>query len=269
MDSLFSYTDYREYLIDIVQERKLKGKTNAELAKVMGCQAAYLSQVLVGKVEFTEDHIVRLCEHLAFNDVETEYLLLLLRLGKAGSPDLRKYLIRQRERLKVAAEDLEERLPSEKINAVEEPSLYYASSFLPSIVHLATSCKSLRSKQAIAARFSLEPKVVQEHLDLLEKYKMIEFKNGEWIYSGGSRHFPKRSPLDKQMQFARRLLAMNKMSQSSNEQDVHYSAIFSADEKTLALLRKHFHKSIEYVHKTVDPVEGEDVFGICLDVFHA
>jgi hypothetical protein len=235
----------------------------------MGCQAAYLSQVLAGKVEFTEEHILRLCEYLHLGEIETEYFLVLLRLGKAGSPELRSYLTRQRERLQKTSEDVEERLSSRKMNAVDEQSLYYASSFLPSVIHLATSCEKLRTKQEIAARFNLNPNLVQEHLDRLEKFKLIEFKDGKWNYSGGSRHFPKRSPLDKQMQFARRLLAMNKISQASTDSDVHYSAVFSADEKTLGLLRRHFHESIEYLHKTVEPVEGEDVFAVCLDVFHA
>ena len=268
MDELFEYSNYVQYLNDLAKDQKARGRTKADLAKRLGCQAAYLSQVLGGKVHLTEEHILRLCESLEFDEIKTEFLLLLLRLAKAGSPNLKKYLLNRREQLRRASEELEDHLPAEKRHATDEAGLYYTSSILASLIHVATSCEDFQIASSIAKRFSVDQKIVDQHLHQLEKFKMVEFREGRWIYSGTSLHFSKGSPLETQMQLARRLLALNQVS-VRQETDLHYSVVFSSDQETFSKLRKLFLSAIEKMHKQVEPTPGEEVFAVCLDLFRA
>ena len=268
MEDLFEYSSYVQYLNDLAVDQKARGRTKADLAKRLGCQAAYFSQVLGGKVHLTEEHILSLCESLEFDDIKTEYLLLLLRLAKAGSANLKKYLSTRREKLRRSSEELEEHLPAEKRYATDDAGLYYTSSILVSLIHVATSCESFQTASAIARRFRLDEKIVDHHLHQLEKYKLVEFRDGRWNFNGTSLHFSKGSPLETQLQLARRLLALNQVS-VRQETDLHYSVVFSSDEATFIKLRKLFLSSIEKMHKQVEPTPGHEVYAVCLDLFKA
>jgi len=269
MKTIFYFDNYREYLKNMVEERRLRGHTKAELARVLECQAAYLSQVLAEKVDFTEEHLLRLAEYIEFNEVETEYLLTLLRIAKAGNQNMKRYLDRQRVKLKETAEELEPRLSSRKTkSANQDLNIYYSSSWLPSIIHLATSCERSQTVPAIAKKFGLSEELVHEHLRRLEKFGLVDFSNDRWKYSGTSIHFSKNSPLDLQLQMSRRLLAMNRLSFRKTS-DLYYSVIFSTDPKTASQLRSQFLNTIEILHKTVEPTASEEVFAVCIDFFKA
>lgn len=266
MDSIFTYSNYRKYLGNLIEERKLRGKTKAELSRILGCQAAYLSQVLSERVDLTEEHLHRLGEYLEFNEVESEYLILLLRLSRAGNSSLKSYLERQMKKLRESAQELEPRLSGKKNINSGELTAYYASSWLPSVVHVATSCENLNTARAIGERFSLPENEVLSHLERLEKFGLVQFTDGRWNFAGGSIHFSKNSPIETQLQTARRLMTLGRLT-LRKDSDVHYSVIFGSDAKTALEIRKHFLTAIEQVHKIVEPTPSEDIFAICLDVF--
>ena len=266
MDEIFAYSNYVKYLEGLALDQKARGRTKAELALRLGCQPAYLSQVLAGRVHLTEEHILRLCESLEFEKPKTEYFLLLLRLAKAGSPELKKYLSLQLTELKKSSEELEEHLVANKRQGNDEAAMYYTSSILPSLMHVATSCQALQTPTALAERFRLDPQVVDHHLHQLEKFKMVEFRGGRWNFAGASLHFSKGSSLETQLQLARRLMALNQVS-FRQETDLHYSVLFSTDEVTFKKMRELFLTTIEKLHKQVAPTPGHDVYAICLDYF--
>ncbi|MGZ6441866.1 MAG: DUF4423 domain-containing protein [Pseudobdellovibrionaceae bacterium] len=266
MHSPFNYSNYREYLSNIMDERKQRGETKAELARIIGCQAAYLSQVMGEKVDLTEEHLLRLSEHLEFSEIETEYLLLLLRLSKAGTQNLKNFLEKQRVKMNKSAEELEPRLSSKKNAISEEGKAYYTSSWLPSVIHAATSCPHLKTVESMAKRLGLAERDISFHLERLEKYKLVQFNEGQWNYLGGSLHFSKNSPQDLQLQTARRLLALNHLS-FKRESDIHYSVVYATDESTARELRKYLLDTIEHVHKSVEPTESKELYSLCIDVF--
>jgi len=266
MDSLFTYSDYRKYLNHLAEVRRLQGRTKAELSRVLGCQAAYFSQVLAEKVDLTEEHLLRLGRHLEFNDLEMEYLLLLLRFSKAGNAELKQYLGRHREKLIESAKELLPRLDVQRGFDSDELKLYYSSSWVPSLLHVATSCPTLQTVAALANRLNLEEAVVQHHLDRLHKFRLVEFHDGRWSFAGSSVYFPKNSASDQQMQVARRLLAMHHLS-FRQEEDMHYSVTFATTPATARLLRATLLDVIESVHTTVEPTASEEIYALCLDFF--
>ena len=51
---IFDFKDYKLYLAKVEERRPLKGRGfRAELARIMGCQTAYVSQVLNGRANFS------------------------------------------------------------------------------------------------------------------------------------------------------------------------------------------------------------------------
>ncbi len=268
MNHVFDYKDYREFLRSLVQNRQIRGKTQVELAKAMNCQAAYLSQVLGDRAELTEDHGMKLCIYLEFNDAETEYFLLILRISRAGTKPLLSYLEQQRDRLQQLHHELSSRISSEKNEETNELNIYYCSSWIPSVIHTATSCETLQTSVAIAQRFRLEKGLVEYHLQILEKYLLVSFQEHRWVFQGRSTHFTKNSALDQIFQLSRRMLALNSLS-NRLPQDIHYSVVFSANQETVNRIRDLLFDSIEKMHKQVEPSPSEDVYSACIDLFRA
>src|SRR5206468_2329165 len=90
--SLLNYTEYKSFLRDLVKDPKAPRGLQSQLARVMGCQAAYLYQVLHGKVHLTEDQAFKLGRHLEFTAGEWEYFSTLWRIARASSPELIEHL---------------------------------------------------------------------------------------------------------------------------------------------------------------------------------
>lgn len=266
MTSLFEYTHYRSALNAIVEYRSERGGTQAELARAMNCQAAYFSQVLKGRAELTEDQLIALCEFLELDEKQSDFFLLLLRLSRAGTPKLRAYLQKQIERMIQKSELVEARVPSSEVEANRALGIYYCSSWIPSVLHLATSCESLQTVKALKARFGIDEATIEFHLRELEKFGLVTFEKGRWAYAGSSFHFPRSSPFDLQIQLARRQMVMNSIP-FRREADMNYSVVFSADEEAIREIRKQLLKAIEKIHKTFEPAPGADVYSICIDLF--
>jgi hypothetical protein len=60
MVDVFEYDDYRNYLQDLVNERKQKGFAQSEIADAVNCQPAYLSHVLKGSCNLALNRLVGL-----------------------------------------------------------------------------------------------------------------------------------------------------------------------------------------------------------------
>jgi len=268
MSNIFDFTDYRAFLGQLVENRSLRRVTRSKLAAAMSCQAAYLSQVLKGKAELTEDHGVKLCQYLGFNDKEIEYFLVILRLARSGSPALTKFLEGQRQTLQSLHREAESRISSTKVYDVSEAQVYYCSSWIPAVVHVATTCEAYQTAATISQRFALEKATVEYHLQMLEKHGLVKFQSGRWIYHGSSFHIPKQSPFDPTFQIQRRLQVIENIAQRKST-DVHYANVFSVDEKTFAKMRELFIATIENIHKLGEPAPSENVYTLCLDLFQA
>lgn len=265
---IFEYTNYRQYLQSLVKNREAKGKTQVELANAMGCQAAYFSQVLKEKADLTEDHAIKLCVFLDFNGIKTEYFLVILRIARAGTSQLKSYLEKTREKLIADYQEVEGRISTSKRKGSSEDNVYYCSSWIPAVIHSGTSCEAYQTILELSKRFNIESSVVDYHLQSLEKYGLVEFKNGKWLFKGGSLHIPKNSALDQSFQISRRIHAMNSIAKRKTD-DIHYSMVFSADITTVKKIRQSFIDTIEETHKISVASPSEDVYALCLDFFNA
>lgn len=266
MTNVFEYTEYREFLLVMVEGHRERRGTNVQLAKAMDCQAAYFSQVLSGKAELTEDQGLKLCQYLKMSALETEYFLVILRQARAATQVLVQYLEEKRKEILHLHNEIEGRIASDKNSQIDEMNIYYSSSWIPSVIHVATSCEAYQSVEAIAKRVGLEKPVIEFHLKTLEKYGLVKFEKSHWVYQGKSTHFVKGSLLDQAFQMSRRLLAMNSLL-ARDTHDIHYSVVFSMNERTAKKVRELFLSSIENLHKIAEPSPSEEIYTLCLDYF--
>ena len=267
MISPLSYQDYKKYLIDLTNQEGQKRGFQSAMAKSMNCQAAYLSQTLRGKVELTEDHGVKLVLFLKLGPLESEYFLLLLRLSRATTPELRRYLEERRLEMLKRRDELENLVQAKGARDSEAFISQYFSNWIPTAIHVATSSTDLQTVKELAERFSLSESVVSETLLFLEKYKLVKRQNGKYIFSGESIHLPKGSSSNVPYQVSLRTQVIKSIQEEGNVKNMHFSSVFTMDKKSYKEILEICNKAIEEAHRVIHSSGTEEVYSLCLDLF--
>lgn len=262
----FDFADYRSYFQELTAKKGAARGMKAALARAAKCQASYFSQVLKGRAHFTEDQIFSLSKHLRLSSDESDYLLLLLRIEKAGSPELKEFLQKSLEHQQTKRKKLENRVGSAKVIQESEALGIYFSSWIPSAIHLLTSSPKFRKAEAIASRLHLPLGKVKETLLFLESYGFVQRRSGDWVYLKGSIHLSKDSPHQSAMQNSRRELAARSIALNP-EDTIHYSSLFTIDARELEKVKAILTAAIEQSQKAVHASGTDHLACVCIDAF--
>lgn len=85
---VYEFKDYRKFLIQALGgESKRTGQRGA-LAEHLGCQSAYLSQVLKGVANFNLEQAFKVNQFFGHDPQASEYFLNLVQLERAGTRQL-------------------------------------------------------------------------------------------------------------------------------------------------------------------------------------
>jgi len=266
MESLFNFKTYPHYLKAVFFGPEARRGLQAEYARAMGCQAAYLSQVLKGGANLTDDHGLKLAQFLKFSELETDYWLTLLRLERAATPELKKHLEAARDRIAQAAGELKNRSDAETMEIDERTLAAYFGSWLAPTLHVATSSSRLRTAGALAERFCLSEKKVEEVLRFLQQAGFVHKRGPEWHFSGTSVHLPRQSPHHTAHQMHHRQQAMRSL-ELLDERDLHFSSVFTMAPADFERLREKMTDWIASAQKDIHKSGSEEVYAICLDMF--
>lgn len=266
MISPLIHCNYKEYIKDLLSQPGVVRGYQSKMAKAMNCQAAYLSQVLRGKVDLTEDHGLKLTQFLKLNDLESDYFLILLRMGRAVTKELKNYLEERRVELLTHRDDLKNKVGAKSARDTEAFLSRYFSSWIPLTLHIATSSAHFQSIEALAQRFNLDESVVKENLFFLEKYHLVERSGTQWKFSGESIHLPKTSALSEPFQVSLRTQVIKSI-QHKSVNDLHFSSVFTIDKKSYSDILEICNRAIEDSHKVIHQSGTEEVYALSLDLF--
>jgi uncharacterized protein (TIGR02147 family) len=267
MQTVFEFKNYKDFLLYLVSHASAPRGMRASFAKVMGCQAAYLSQVLNGKAELTEDHSYKLVKHLGLGRHESRYFMTLVRLSRASTPELRDFLVDEAEQLAAEAAETHNKVGSKRIEADDNFANRYFVTWIPSTIHIATSSAHYRSVEDLSQRLRLKPTVVAQELAWLEQENLIEKDTHQrWRFRGESIHLPKNSPLNVTHQLARRSQAARSIEMQDTQQ-LHFSSLFTLDRRTFLEIKELMTKAIENSHQLIHQGGTEEIYALCVDLF--
>jgi uncharacterized protein (TIGR02147 family) len=268
MMNLYDFSNYKDFLKNLVSGEDGYRGLRSELAKAMRCQAAYLTQVINAKADLTEEHGLRLSKHLSFSKLESQYLLLLIRHARASSPELKGYLEVEREEVRLRAQDLRHRVDSQPIAENEKFIIRYFSNWASSAIHVATSSTSYQTVDSLARRLHLANETVTKELQWLEEHGLVRKESGaRWSFSGESIHLPKDSSLDSIHHLTRRIQAIQSIQQRRYTDDLHFSSLFTLDHKSFQQLRQLLAGTIEKSQRRIHAGGTDELYEICIDLF--
>jgi uncharacterized protein (TIGR02147 family) len=279
MKNVFDFKDYKEFLRKVVGAKESPRGTQSQLARHLGCQSAYLYQVLKGSGNLTEDQAYKVTTFLEFTPAERDYFLLLVRVAKAGSAELRGFLSTEIQKRRDEELDLRNKTEAQTPPDNEAAWSYYFSSSLPSLIHIATSSPKFQTVEAIARKLKVEAKIVRAHLGRLLSFGFVNLHEKKWIYGSPSFHFAKDSRHNLALQLMHRSQAVSSLlndpgsnhgsSQGSSHGSNHvaFSTLFTLDKKGYEDLRGMVSRFVENTHKTVHGGGTDEIYILSLDLF--
>ena len=94
--SIYNFKDYKKYIAEMCSKENssLKGP-KARLAEFIGCQLAYLSQVLNGEANFSSEQAEACNRFFGHNKRESIYFINIVHYEKAGTTNLKKFYLDQ------------------------------------------------------------------------------------------------------------------------------------------------------------------------------
>ncbi len=235
--NIFIEFSYKSILLKVGKSdpRKKKGLFR-QIANLIGVHATYVSQVLSGAKDFTEEQLLLICEFLSMGDMETEYILALLRLERAGSKKLRDRIEKNLRKIRQDALSIKNRVDSKRELHGPEAAQFY-SNWKYSAVHLLTTLQKKLNAEEIRHRTGMNERELKKIITFLLETGLI-IKKGQTYDAGPTvTHLDKESPYISQHHLNWRVKSLQRVGNIQSD-ELMYSANFSISTKDFEILRE-------------------------------
>lgn len=266
MVKVFEYTDYKLFLASIEEERaSFQRGFRSRLAEVLGCQNAYISQILNTHANFSLEQAIKIAEFLQLNEFETRYFMLIVELARAGTSALKEYFSKDVEVLRAKHLSIKERVPNAKNLTLENQSQYYSSWLYPT-VHMLITIPNYRTIPMIAAALRIEDQIVNEVvLFLISSGLVVEIK-GQLMPGPTQIHLGKDSPHIRQHHSNWRIAAIQSLT-SKSDSSVHYSTVSSLSYDDAEKLKSRLVRVIQEYVEVIQSSKEETLYNFNLDFY--
>jgi uncharacterized protein (TIGR02147 family) len=253
---VFKYLNYKDYLKALIDARP-RGE-RSRVAEVLRCHLAYISQVLNGGADFSLEQAESLNGYLGHSPEESDFFILLVSLGRAGTAALRSFY--QRKITAALEERAKNRLPVKEARVLEiEKQATYYSAWYYAAIHMLLSIPEFKDENRLARHLGLSVSVVRRVMQFLESAEIL---------SGAARiHVTGESPLNTKHHMNWRLQALQSLEREIKD-DFHYSSVISIAEKDRPKIEKILAAAIQEIRSVVKESGPEDsAFCYTADIF--
>jgi uncharacterized protein (TIGR02147 family) len=258
---IFEFTDYRAYLAKTLG----KGKKGT-LAKYIGCQPSFVSQVLNGVPNFSLEQGVLINEYLRHNEAEGEFFVHLLQLERAGSQKLKSFYRRRMDKILADTKTVESRIKNPQQVLDAESSSRYYSSWVYGALFVLTSIPTSDQLKLMRKKTGLSESEVLEALAFLEESGAIQKKGAKYVPAKNRFHIGSESVFLKMHHKNLRLLSMSDLDRNSPE-DLRYSCFMGISRRDADLIKESLLKIIENQEDVIKHSVEESVYNFCMDFY--
>jgi uncharacterized protein (TIGR02147 family) len=263
MLSIFEFTSYRQYLMAWIKSLGSRSYgTKGRIAESLGVSSSLISQVLKGEKTLTPDQTSELCDFLGLNEIESDYLHLLVDLDRAGNHRYREKLLRKIAHLQEQSRRIGKRVPRHKELNDEQRAIYYSSWLYTGIRNL-TAVSGFDNVDAIAEYFRLDPPVVNRVIRFLIENGLCREQDGKITYGPASTHVDKDSPFVNKHHQNWRFQAIQHM-EARRDEDVFFTSPMSLSREAAEEIRKLLPNFVQSVMKISAPSPSE--MAVCLNI---
>ena len=261
---IFEFQNYKRYVLKRVEQLPARGRGElSRISRHLEVHTTMVSHVLKGEAHFSLEQALKLADYLSLNDLETDYLVALVQLDRAGDKRARDYCRAKLEEIRAKALDLKERLGTRNELSEQDRALYYSSALYAQI-RLLTAIERFQSEAALVAELALPARVVRRALDfLISRGLCREERGGRIVYGDVATYVEADSP------FAARLHAnwrqkTQESFESLRKEDLVFTYPTVISEMDFLAVREKLVRFFEEFKKTAEPSPSESLF--CLNV---
>jgi len=234
-------------------------------AKQLSVSTTLLSQIFKGHKLMSLEIAEGLARSLELSPSETDYLLLLTELERAGTPALKAHFKRKCQEARNAARFLKNHVHEITELSNEAKAQYYSSWTYAGVRNL-LACREAKSIEALASRLHLPRVAIIEVIEFLIRNALLTESAAGWATGPVSTYIPSDSPLVANHHQNWRLKAVSQLSARSSE-DLYYTSPMSLSDSVAKKIRADLVATIEAIHKKTDPSVSEVVRCLNIDWF--
>lgn len=192
--SLFNSLSYRGWIQNHLKSLPKKGRGQlTRLAEHLRCNTTLISQIMSGSRDFSDEQAIETAQFFGLTGLEKEYFLLLVQLEKAGTTHLKDYLKQKLTDIKSQAQELKNRVITDRKLTEEERTTFY-SNWIYSAIRLYCSLDQGKTLEEICDKFHLTRLRAQEALNFLVNTGLCEEKKGVYRMGTQSTFVEQSSP---------------------------------------------------------------------------
>jgi uncharacterized protein (TIGR02147 family) len=264
--TLFQQLDYKEYLAEWIQSQASGGHGMRKgMAEVVGCQTAFISQVLKGNAHFSLEQADKLNPFLGHSKEESSFFLLLVQFTRAGTDSLRAHFLAQIQEQVGRRSHLKERLKTTHELSNEDNSIYF-SSWSYAAVHVLLSVPGYQTKAAIAETLHWPVDRVGEILEFCVSRGLAMQSGDQYSVGPAHIHLGNDSSMIVKHHMNWRVKALEVLDQERTE-EMHYSSVVSVSGADIPKIKAIFADALTAARKIVADSKEEALYSICLDFF--
>lgn len=265
--TVFDYRDYKTYINELIASRPEKGRgMKSAIAEAVGCQKAYVSQVLSGDAHFSLEQADSLNQFMGHSPEESHFFFLLVQLARAGKPSLRRYFEDQIRQVNEKRLVIKDRLKIKDTLSREDQATYYSAWYYAAI-HIMLGIEKFQTKDALIKHLGLSQKKVTEVLDFLVSLGLARQSSLGRFEIGPTRiHLERDSPMISKHHTNWRMSAIRSLERAS-ENDLHYSVVAGMSDEDAVKIRSMILKYIEETLGVIHASKDEGVHCFALDFF--
>jgi uncharacterized protein (TIGR02147 family) len=267
MISIFDFNNYRAYLHHWLEEarKSIKSGLKSRFAEAVQISPAMVSLILKGDKNMSMEQAAEAAEFLNLNDLETDYFLLLVEAGRAGSFKLQRKLGRRLREMQLQAKKIASRVKKDKDLSDEEKAIYYSNWTFAGVRNLSAIGK-YNTPDRIAARLGLPVAQVLRVVDFLVDHGLLKNEGGSLSYGPAHIFVGADSPFVARHHQNWRLQGFRHMEQLT-ESNLFYTCPMSLSAEAVEKIRKLLPNTIEQVNKIAGPSESERAYCLNIDWF--
>ena len=267
MFSIYEFDDYRKFLAKqlLVMPNQGYGQMS-KLASHLGVHATLISQILKEHKNLTIDQAALVADFFGLNEVETEFLVLLVSLDRAGNWAAKNIYKKQLQRIKDQMQNISQRVTVAAKLSEEQRAVFY-SDWAYSAIRQSVSLPGIDSVDTIAEFLQIPRNRVQYFLDFLVKTGLCFNVKGKLKAGPASTHIEAKSPWVRVHHANWRQRAMHSLDKNKTG-NLYYTSPMTLSRADAKLVHEKIIQFIEQINTIADPSPSESLFCLNIDWFN-
>ncbi|NBX17600.1 MAG: TIGR02147 family protein [Proteobacteria bacterium] len=263
---IYDHTDYVHFLSVRLKALPQARGSQAALAKFLGVQSSFVSQVLSRRAHLSREQAIKVAEYFSLPYDEVRFFMLLVDAERAGSKSLENFYKSEIETLLREREEVQERIGVHEQIADEAQTVYY-SSWVYGAVHILSALPGTQTVDAIAAHLRLPKQHIQTVADwLIANDLVVRSDCGRLAIGKGRIHIGRHSRHVARHHANWRIKSLDSLERST-QSDLHYTAFLGISSEAMAVLKEKLMSFLQEIEPVIAESQEEKGVVLLLDLF--